>query len=209
MFGLSNPLFRKHPIINITIINIYRALFVSDLLYGSDSWSTILADLRRLDMFNMRGQRRLLCMFWQQHISNQSIHEHTKQPTASYGRPLLADCQRSNPMKALKLSNSSKFQSEQCFYCQNEKICGSKTQRLVTCRSSNVGVSIQDIVDVSGNERWKVNLAHIITDAGFLSKYITYNKRCQTGNCFTAPELARLAEESERLVATTSTTARP
>ena len=43
-------------------------------------------------------------------------------------------------------------------------------------------------VDVSGNERWKVNLAHIITDADFLSRYITYyNKRCHTGNCFTAP----------------------
>ena len=58
-------------------------------------------------------------------------------------------------------------------YYQNEKICGGKTEHLVTCRSSNVGVSIQDIVDVSGNERWKVNLAHIITDADFLSRYIT------------------------------------
>ena len=142
---------------------------------------------------------RLLRMFWQQYISNRSIHERTKQLIASSGRPLLANCQRSNPMKALKSSKSSKFQSEQCFYCQNEKICGGITERLVTCRSSNVGVSIQDIVDVSGNERWKVNLAHIITDADFISRYITYNKRCHTGNCLTAPELARLAEESERL----------
>ena len=76
-----------------------------------------------------------------------------------------------------------------------DMLCG-KTERLVTCRSSNVGVSIQDIVEVSGNERWKVNLAHIITDTDFLSRYITYNKRCHTGNCFTAPELARLAGES-------------
>ena len=85
-------------------------------------------------------------------------------------------------------------------YCQHEKICGGKTERLVTCRSSKVGVSIRDTVDVSGNERWKVNLTHIITDADFLSRDITYDKHFHTGNCFTAPELARLAGESERFV---------
>ena len=37
----------------------------------------------RLDVFDMRCQRRLLRVFWQQHISNQSIRERTKQPTAS------------------------------------------------------------------------------------------------------------------------------
>ena len=127
----------------------------------------------------MRCQRPLLCVFWQQHITNHSIRERTKQPTASSilrqrhlrwfghlhrmpsfslfeetmtstqtstagrdleaapkldgliqssttsimlastppmlprwyltdpsGRPLLADCQRSNPSKALKSSKS-------------------------------------------------------------------------------------------------------
>ena len=66
-------------------------------------------------------------------------------------------------------SRYPQFRNEQCFYCQNEKICGGKTERLVTCQSSNIGVPIQDLVDVSGHERWKVNLAHIITDADFLS----------------------------------------
>ena len=31
----------------------------------------------------MRCQRRLLSVFWQQHVSNQSIRERTKQPTSS------------------------------------------------------------------------------------------------------------------------------
>jgi hypothetical protein len=31
---------------------------------------------------------------------------------------------------------------------------------------------IQDIVDVSGNEQWAVNLANIIADGDFLSRYI-------------------------------------
>ena len=42
-------------------------------------------DSRRLDVFNMRCQRCLMCaFFWQQHISNRSIRERIKQPTASY-----------------------------------------------------------------------------------------------------------------------------
>ena len=144
--------------------------------------ATTLADRRRLDLFDMRCQRRLLRVFWQQHVSNQSIRERTRQPTASSllrqrrlrwfgnlhrmpaslpvrrvftstlpsmvgrdqeaapkpdgrtqsnttsillastpsmppswymtdpsGRPLFADCQRSNPIMALK---SSKFTSQ-------------------------------------------------------------------------------------------------
>ena len=83
MYRLSNPLFRKHRISIQTKINMYRALVVSVLLYGSEAWTTTLADRRRLDVFAMRSQRRLLRVFWQQHISNHSTRELTKQPTAS------------------------------------------------------------------------------------------------------------------------------
>ena len=83
MCRLSNPLFRKHRISIRSKINMYRALVVSVLLYGSEAWATTLADRRRLDVFDMRCQRRLLRVFWQQHVINQSIRERTKQPTAS------------------------------------------------------------------------------------------------------------------------------
>ena len=83
MYRLSNPLFRKHRISIQTRINMYRALVVSVLLYGSEAWVTTLADRRRLDVFDMCCQRRLLRVFWQQHISNHSFRERTKQPTAS------------------------------------------------------------------------------------------------------------------------------
>ena len=83
MCRLSNPLFRKHRISIRTKINMYLALVVSVLLYGSEAWATSLADRRRLDVFDMRCQRRLLRVFWQQHVSDQSIRERTKQPTAS------------------------------------------------------------------------------------------------------------------------------
>ena len=154
---------------------LHRALVVSVLLYGSESWSSTLADRHRLDVFDMRCQRRPLRVFVQQHISIRSIRERPMQPSTSYflrqrrlrcfrhphrmpfsvpvrrvydfnpmmhgwkrprgrpkrdglipssttsillastppvlhrwsltgpcGRPLLADCQRSNPSKALK-----------------------------------------------------------------------------------------------------------
>ena len=61
----------------------HRALVFSSLLYGSEAWATTLTGRRRLDVFDMRCQRRLLRVFRQQHISNQSIRERTKQPTAS------------------------------------------------------------------------------------------------------------------------------
>ena len=83
MNRLSNSLFRKQRISIQTKINIYRALVVSVLLYGCEAWATTLADRRRLEVFNMRCQRRLLRVFWQQHISNHSIRERTKQPPAS------------------------------------------------------------------------------------------------------------------------------
>ena len=84
MYRLSNPLFRKHRISIQTKFNMYRALVVSVLLYGSEAWATSAHHpRRRLDVFDMRCQRRLLRVFWQQHISNHSIRERTKQPTAS------------------------------------------------------------------------------------------------------------------------------
>ena len=82
MGRLSNPLFRKHRISIRTKIN-YRVLVVSVLLYGSETWFTTLADRRSLDVFDIRCQRRLLRVFWQQHISNRSILELSKEPSAS------------------------------------------------------------------------------------------------------------------------------
>ena len=60
---LSNPLFRKHRFGIRTKVNMYRALVVSVLLYGSESWSTTLADCRRSDVFDMCCHRRLLRVF--------------------------------------------------------------------------------------------------------------------------------------------------
>ena len=83
MCHLSKPLFREHRISIRTKINMYRALVGFVLLYGSEAWTATLADRRRLEEFDMRCQMRLLLVFWQKHVNNQSISERTKQPTAS------------------------------------------------------------------------------------------------------------------------------
>ena len=189
MCCLLHPLFRKHRISIQTKINMYRALVVSDR--------------RRLDVFDMRCQRRLLRVFWQQNVSNQSIRECTKQPTATslqrkrcphwFGhllrmpsslhvrrvfdfnpnihgwkrprgrpetrwdipssttsilpaspppRPLLADCQRWNPSKALKSSKSRcsgvESNATSCNYCYVLLCCKLKGNthetKLHTCK---------------------------------------------------------------------------
>ena len=74
------------------------------------------------------------------------------------------------------------FDKEQCFYCQTENISGDKIEHLVNCRSNNVGVLMQEIVDTSGNEHWRVNLANIITSGDVLSRDIKYHKSCHTTN---------------------------
>ena len=65
MCRLSNPLFRKHRISIRTKTNMYRALVVSVLLYGSEAWATTLADRRRL------RQRRLR---WFGHLHRMHCH---------------------------------------------------------------------------------------------------------------------------------------
>ena len=154
MCRLSNPLFRKHRISIRTKINMYRALVFSVLLYGSEAWAATLADRSRLHVFDMRCQRCLLRVFWQQQVSNQSISTACHPPSLygesltstltsmvgrdqeaapkpygriqsnmisillastpsmpprwsmidPSGRPLFADCQRSNPSMALSQS---------------------------------------------------------------------------------------------------------
>ena len=220
MCRLSNPLFRKHRISIRTNINMYRAMVVSVLLYGSEAWVTTLADRRRLDVFDMRCQRRFLRVFWRPHVSNQSIRERTKQPTASSllrqrrlrwlghlhrmppslppslyeesltstltsmvgrdqeaapkpdgriqsnmisillastpsmpprwsmtdpsGRPLLADCQRSNPSMALKSSKSSwkmpYTQQQKGSNCVPDQMAGSLTSPASEIRQYNARI---------------------------------------------------------------------
>lgn len=71
------------------------------------------------------------------------------------------------------------FNRNLCFYCQGVKY-EPKKKGLHECRTSNIGKSIQEIVDASDNQVWKVHLADIIAEGDFLSRDIKYHKTCHT-----------------------------
>ena len=48
--------------------------------------------------------------------------------------------------------------------------------------NSNIGKSIQEIVDDSDNEVWKANLAGITEEGDYLSRDIKYHKGCHTSH---------------------------
>ncbi len=97
----------------------------------------------------------------------------------------------------LTRSRTPPFCKENCFYCQEEKYDGSKKENLVECRSSDVGQTIKNIVEASGNEKWSVNLAHIISGGDFLSRDIKHHKSCQTSNWRTYIQAKERASSKE------------
>ena len=49
-----------------------------------------------------------------------------------------------------------------CFYCQTDKIWGGKTERLVTCRSNNVEMSMHDIVTSASNKAFCLTTSNLV-----------------------------------------------
>ena len=68
-----------------TKTQLYQTLVQSVLLYASETWTLLAADLRTLEAFHMRCQRQILCINWWDRIRNSQIAETT-------GLPSIADC---------------------------------------------------------------------------------------------------------------------
>ena len=62
-----------------TRIAIYQAVVLSTLLYGSESWNTIVQEEKRLTAFHTRCLTRILGLSWQDHEPNEVIFERTSQ----------------------------------------------------------------------------------------------------------------------------------
>ena len=63
-----------------TKMKFYNACVLSTLLYATECWTLTERDEARLDVFDMRCQRKILKIVWSQHISNDNIRSRTKQP---------------------------------------------------------------------------------------------------------------------------------
>ena len=61
----------------------YNACVLSTLLYAAECWSLTERDEARLDVFDMRCQRKILWIVWSQHVSKKHIRSLTKQPQLS------------------------------------------------------------------------------------------------------------------------------
>ena len=61
-----------------TKVHVYRALVQSVLLYGSEMWTLLDSDIKKLEAFHLRCQRELLCVSWRDHITIEAICKQTK-----------------------------------------------------------------------------------------------------------------------------------
>jgi len=61
-----------------TKIHVYHGLVQSVLLYGSETWTLLASDIKKLEAFHLRCQRQLLCVSSRDHITNKVICKQTK-----------------------------------------------------------------------------------------------------------------------------------
>ena len=62
-----------------TKIRLYNSLVISVLLYGSETWTLLKADERRLEAFHMNCQRRILGIRWFHFVTNVSVTSQTSE----------------------------------------------------------------------------------------------------------------------------------
>ena len=70
-----------------------------------------------------------------------------------------------------------KFHKEKFFFCQEDT-----DQILHPCLSPNRGKNITEIVQNSSNDKWKTNLAEVISCGDLLSRDFVYHHLCYTRN---------------------------
>ena len=66
-----------------TKLHVYWSCVLSVVLYGSETWTVLEADLRRLEAFHMRCQRRILGIRWNDFVRNADITILTGLPSLS------------------------------------------------------------------------------------------------------------------------------
>ena len=75
-FGrLSSRVWKNKHLKKVTKISVYRAVVLTTLLYGSESWVTYRHDLRLLERFHQRCLRIILNIHWSDYVSNVEVLE--------------------------------------------------------------------------------------------------------------------------------------
>ena len=61
-----------------TKLDVYKAVVLSSLLYGCETWTCYRRHIRKLEQFHLRCLRKILHVGWDAHIPNQQILRRTK-----------------------------------------------------------------------------------------------------------------------------------
>ena len=81
-FGrLSKREWQSHSLRLSTKIQVYRAVVVSTLLYGTETWVLHWKPIRLLERFHQRCLRSILGIKWQDHVSNEEVLKRASLPS--------------------------------------------------------------------------------------------------------------------------------
>ena len=73
MSNLTKRAWENKYLTESTKMHIYQASVLNTLLYGSGTWTTYMRQEHRMNSFHLRCFRRILCVKWQNHITNNEI----------------------------------------------------------------------------------------------------------------------------------------
>ena len=66
-------MWRERGISAHTKIQVYRAVVLTSLLYGCETWTCYRSHIKRLDQFHLRCLRRILNINWEDRVTNQEV----------------------------------------------------------------------------------------------------------------------------------------
>jgi len=75
--GQLDSIWRQRKLSLTTKLRLYSSLVLSILLYGSETWTLLKEDSRKIQAFHMLSQRRILGIRWFHHITNETVRQRT------------------------------------------------------------------------------------------------------------------------------------
>jgi len=78
---LKPSLWKRKEVSLSTKMKVFRAVVLSRLLYGAESWALSARDLQRLEAFQTFCLRRILHLSWMSYVRNSVVRERCQQPS--------------------------------------------------------------------------------------------------------------------------------